>query len=359
VRSIAALVRERAGEVREAGVIPNPTVTVSRVEQLASSRMTVNQPLSWLVRRGPAMQAARFALDGARYDSARTTADFLRDVRTAFFAALAGREQARLADEEAMLADSLAALAARRAAAGDISELERDQIAQDGLRARLIASEARVASHEASSVLAHLLGWPGAQPPVPAGALDDGLTGQGAALDPGDVDALPSVRGPMLAARAAAGVVRSLEWTRLPIPGFYLERDWNTLVPGTTRVGVSLPIPLFTLGSEAIATARARATRLEAEAADARFATRRRVTVAATRMNEAAARALLARDSLAPQARHTREGVVRLYDAGRASVLDVLGTLRTEREARATLISSLLGFQQARAELDAALGIIR
>lgn len=67
-------------------------------------------------------------------------------------------------------------------------------------------------------------------------------------------------------------------------------------------------------------------------------------------------RAHLARDSLLPSAARIRDGTVRQYAAGRATVLAVFDALRAEQDIILTVINDLLAFQEARADLDALLG---
>ena len=357
-RTIAATVAAAVADQRVAGIIPNPTAALSRVDQIDSRRLTVSQPLSWLPRRGSDLSAASSMVAGSRFDSMQVAADLVRDVRIAFFDALASTQGARLAQEQALIADSLAVLAAKRAAAGDISDFERDQIGQEAAKARILASEARATARTGRARLGELMAWTGDDLPRPAGALDEGLSDAQPGL-PVAVNDLPSVRAANAIALAAHASVRSAEWGRIPVPGLFLEQDWNSLATNTTRLGVSLPVPLFNQGNEQVAVARARAARLDAAAEAARINARERVTVARANLDDARERARVARDTLTANARRLREGTVRLYEAGRASVLDVLEALRAERDANALLVRAMRDFQQTRAELDAAMGIVR
>jgi outer membrane protein TolC len=82
-----------------------------------------------------------------------------------------------LTAEQADLADSLARAADLRLAAGDISELERDQVAQEAQRARYAVSLARETARIAQAAFARALGDDGV---APRGSLEDGLDGAAA-----------------------------------------------------------------------------------------------------------------------------------------------------------------------------------
>jgi outer membrane protein TolC len=76
----------------------------------------------------------------------------------------------------------------------------------------------------------------------------------------------------------------------------------------------------------------------------------------AIRLEHAERRALIARDSLTPNAGRIRAGAVRLYEQGRTGILPVFDALRSEREVRRDLIGALVAFQNARADMLALYG---
>src|SRR4051812_9146140 len=85
----AAQVAAARAAYRVAGTIPNPTVTYTYSESPPRQHLLVDQPLDWLLRRGKDRSAAQYAVGSAAAESAQTSSDLLREVRTAFYAARA------------------------------------------------------------------------------------------------------------------------------------------------------------------------------------------------------------------------------------------------------------------------------
>ena len=354
----SAQVERARGAARLGAMIPNPTAQFEVDRDTPTHKITASQSLAWLPRHAAERAAGRFLVERARADSVQVLADVTREVRRAFFGALAAGRHSVLAAEQSALADSLARLASRRASAGDISDLERDQVVVEASRARLSAWQAREDSDVATAELGRALAWPGTRGPLASGPLDEGLTLTPAALrdtsrattDP------PAVRSAIADSAAAAHRLRAARIARVPFPGLVLGREWGGGSSGNFIVGVALPIPLFSTGGEAVQQARGEASVQAALAAETRLGVRAQLEAARTRAEQSAGRALFARDSLLPEARRVRAGAVRLYEEGRTSVLPVLDALRTERDVTRLTVVELLAYQQARADLDAVLG---
>lgn len=357
VAAISAQLDERKAQRRLASRPANPSAEFSHVDVGPERRLVLSQPLAALARLPLDLGAASRLVDAARADSAQRIANLERDVARAFFSALASARRVRLTQELASIADSLAELAGRRAAAGDISELDRAQFALEATRTRLQLSRARELDAARRAALGRELALPDDSLPSPSGHLDAGL-GEGAAaigVAAGDV---PEVRRAWAVARSAALSERSLRWARLPVPSLYMQRDWSRTpgTPSSTRLGFALPVPLFSQGNELLDAGAARARAAEAQAREVELDVARALAEGAARLAESAGRARLASDSLVPGATQLRQGAVRLYEAGRTSVLQVLEALRAEREAQLAAVDELLAFQEARADLAALAG---
>jgi cobalt-zinc-cadmium efflux system outer membrane protein len=365
VAAASAIVERAIGAARVGAIIPNPTAQFEADDLEPIYKLTATQPLAWLARRGADLAAGRAGVERARADSAQTLADMGRDVRRSFFGALAADRQLALATEQSALADSLARLAARRAAAGDISDLERDQISLEASRARLAAEQARQSAAVARAELARAVAWESAAPPRAVGALDEGLKksrslaalGTTASLGTTSIDALPFVRGAVADSTAAAARLRAARIARIPIPGLVAGREWGSGTGSNNLIlGLAIPIPIFSQGGEAVHQARGAAAELSALAAESRLTARAQLEAARARTESSDRRARFARDSLLPEAVRVRAGAVRLYEEGRTSVLPVLDALRAEREVARATVAELLAFQEARADLYAVLG---
>lgn len=354
-----ATVAEARGVLREAGTIPNPTVNYSHSGSTPRDHVLADQPFDWLLRRGPERRAARFGVQRAEADSVQLAAELARDVRLAFYGALAAGEGLRLAVEQAHLADSLSMLAAKRLAAGDVSLLEREQVGQEALRATALVSRAREADRVARAALVRALAWVGRDAPEPAGDLAEGLD---APLDTAlaSLDLVPAVRQATADSAASAALRRAAAIGRLPVPSVQAGADWNdpTLDRPRTQgvIGLAVPVPLWNLGNGRLASARARADRDAARASEARLEVTQLLAAQRARLVEAASRARFARDALVPTARRVRERVIRGFAAGETDVLPVLDALRAEREATLALVQELRTYQEAIAEWYALTG---
>jgi cobalt-zinc-cadmium efflux system outer membrane protein len=369
--SVAAAGVDRArGAARVATLIPNPQSSAQADERTPTRQATMSQPLGWLVRRGADAATGRALVARASADSAQLLADLGRDVQRAFYGALAAEEALRLTSEQARFADSLVVLADRRVTAGDISALERDQIAQEASRARLAQAQARAAARLAGVELARAVAWDGADTPRPVGALADALDSASALadvprVDPAELSALPALQAALADSATAAARLRAARLAQIPIPAIVAGVEWGTAeasVAGTRDArttpifGLSVPLPLWSRGGEAAAEARGAAREGGARAAEARLAVAAGLAAARIQHAETAGRARFARDSLFTEATRIRAGAVRLYEAGRTGLLPVLDALRVERDVARTLVQELLAFQEARADLTALLG---
>jgi cobalt-zinc-cadmium efflux system outer membrane protein len=356
----AAGVARAQGAARVGAIVANPVVQGELDDISPTSRLTATQSLAWLPRRGADLAAGRAAVQRARADSSQAVADVGRDVHRAFYAALAAERQLALALEQGALADSVAGLAVRRAAVGDISGIESEQVALEAARARLAAGQARELARVAQAELARAIAWNDAVAPRPVGALDAGLDAAdvtGRADLTSALEGLPALRGAVADSAAAAARLRAARIARIPVPGLVAGREWNGEAGQRNLIlGLALPLPLWSWNGEAVAQARGAAREQAALAAETRLTLRAALAAAHARVEEAALRARFARDSLLPNAQRVRSGAVRLYEEGRTSVVPMLDALRAERDVSRAAVAELLAWQQARADLAATLG---
>ncbi len=355
----AAGVTEARGGRRVAGTVPNPIVGLSYSESPPRRHLTVDQPLGWLTRRSAEQGAATARVERAVADSVQLAADLLREVRRAFYGALAaGNRVGALLDQE-RLADSLVALGRRRVAAGDIAPIELEQTIQEAARANLAVTQARETRAVAMATLARALGLPDTLGFRPAGELAAGLDEPPSAA-PGSLRELPAVRAAVADSAAAARAWSSASRRRVPVPSIQVGIEWDDPGVVTSRrfwtLGLAFPLPLWNVGNGQVAAARGAAERAAALAAETGLEFERSVREQVARVDYRGRRARLGRDNLRPSAERLRAGTVTLYASGRATVLAVFEALRTEREIALTLIDDLLAFQEARADLDAILG---
>jgi cobalt-zinc-cadmium efflux system outer membrane protein len=354
----AAVVAAARADRRTLLALPNPIASYTYTGDPPRKHATIDQPLDWLLRRGSEGAAGRAGVGAARADSTRLLAEVAREARSAFYAALGTSRRLALAEDEVALADSLAGIAARRRAAGEISELEQAQAALEAARARQLVSASREEYQLAVAELGRALGVARETLPAPAGALDQELS-QAVPLPP-PVDAIPMVA----AARADSTMTRALfhaaEWGRVPLPSVQAGVDWTDPArPGagsTILLGLSLPLPLWQSGGAPAAAARARAEEAAAQLREVRADAARLLAQATTRVQETARRALVARDSVLPLATRQRELALLAYRAGETGIVPVLDALRAEREVVRDLMTDLVAYQAARADWLALIG---
>lgn len=366
--AVAAAGVERArGAARVATLVPNPNVVGQADERTPTHQLIMTQPLGWLLRRSSDVHAGQSTVERFAADSAQIVADLGRDVRRAFFGALAAQERFRLVSEQTQLTDSLLDFAERRLAAGDISALERDQIAQEARRMWLMAAQAREQARVAHVELGRAVAWQDDSDALRAsGDLTEGLdAATSEATIASELTHLPALRSALADSSATHARFRATRWAQLPVPALIAGLEWGQprtalADPDESRrtpvFGLSVPFPIWNQGREASAEARGAARESAARAAEVRLALSTALSAARIRTAEAGARARFARDTLFPEAMRVRVGAVRLYEAGGTGLLPVIDALRLERDAAQSLVQELLAYQQARADLGALLG---
>ncbi|MGH7710213.1 MAG: TolC family protein, partial [Gemmatimonadaceae bacterium] len=296
------LVSQARGEASVVTALPNPTLQYERADFEPISTYRVTQPLAWIVERPSDVVAARATRERGIADSAQTLAELGGDVLAAYFEAVAGQEALRVALELAAVSDSVVRLAERRVAAGDISALERDQFAQEALRARLALSRARESARAAIAALALAVAPGHAADLVPRDALDlglDAVTAARARADSATVSSLPRVRAALAAARSAEATASAARWAMLPIPSVFVARECCAVEGSNNLLGFSLPVPLLSQGRELAAERAGAATIARARAEETRLSEQRRLQAVIARYDESRLRAQLSRDSLA------------------------------------------------------------
>ncbi len=361
VSARSAVDRARA-DARRFSAIPNPLLQYEASETAAQS-LQLTQPLSWLPGAGSARSAGTFAVRSAAADSVRSMAELARNVRVSLYTTVAADETLRLVREHAGAADTLLQLAERRAALGDISDLERDQVAQEAATIHLLEQRAVADARVARLELGRALGSAVPRTVVVAARLDDRLPyGNGQSdwtpTTPEGVGDVPLVAVAVHDSAAAANRFAVARWRQLPLPALLGKWEWGggPGAPRNTIVGFSMPLPLWQFGQHDVALARAEAAERSGAALEARLEGVRQLDEGRVRLEESGARAGDAREQLFPTARRLRAGAVRLFEAGRTGILPVFEAFRREREATLLMVQEMLAYQIARAELAALLG---
>ncbi len=356
VVAAGARVREARALRRLAARPPNPILDLSTVSEDNSRRLSVAQSLAPIVRLPSEVQQASALVDAARADSLQRVANLDRDVTRAFMRVHAAARRVEFLSDLVRLSDSLSRLAARRSDAGEISELDREQFSLEASRTRIQLSRATELHAAQQAELVRHLGGTWTTPPRTAGTPTTTLMD----TDPAsiDVESTPEAQRVRALERSARAATRAASLGRIPIPGLFLQRDWTTVPGGLTlnRVGVSLPLPLFQQGIEQRAAAAERERATAAAAHEAILELTRQLAASRARVMESRRRFVLASDTLLTGVARVRSGAIRLYDAGRTTVLQVIEALRAERDAQLVALDEFLALQEALADYAALAG---
>ncbi|SHM96768.1 outer membrane protein, cobalt-zinc-cadmium efflux system [Duganella sacchari] len=348
------------GVVQQAGLLPNPSLTVERVDTRRDTRETtvqLSQPLELGGKRSARVQAAQRGREGAAAALVQRRAEVHSETTAAWFAVLAAQEQLRLAQKASELAQRAAAATGRRVVAGKVSPVEetRAQVAASTVKLDLIRAQSALVTARAR--LASMWGNPA---PV-----FEKVAGEIEALP--ELAPLPAQRA-LLAQAPAMQVARSEVERRQALAKVELSRrvpDVSVNIGskrseelGRTQAvfGISVPLPLFDRNQGAVLeTARradkardeltATAARLEAELAQARE------EYAASR-----AQALALRSEILPGAQSAYDAAITGFDYGKFGFLDVLDAQRTLLQAQSHYLTTLADAHRAQAAIARILG---
>jgi cobalt-zinc-cadmium efflux system outer membrane protein len=348
------------GTVQQAGLLPNPSLTMERVDTRRDTRETtlqLSQPLELGGKRAARVQAAQRGREGVAAMLAQRRAEVRAETAAAWFAVLAAQEQLRLAQQASELAQRAASATGRRVVAGKVSPVEetRAHVAASTVKLELIKAHGALASSRAR--LAALWGNPAprfdsvvgeiaALPELPSLALQRELLAQAPAMQ--------LARAELEHRQALAKVELS---RRTPDVALNIGSKRSEELGRTQAVfGLSLPLPLFDRNQGAVlATARqvdkardgltAAASRLETELVQAR-----------EEYASARAQALALRDEILPGAQSAYEAASTGFEYGKFGFLDVLDAQRTLLQAQSHYLTTLADAHRAQAAISRILG---
>lgn len=354
---IAARAEVTAAEarIRQAGFRSNPELSLE-VENFAGTgelsgfrgtetTLAVNQRLDLGGRRQAAVGVARAELAAAQLRVAIARADLAQSVRQEFARGVTARERLRLARENEELARELARIA------GILVEVGRDPPLR-AMRARSAAAQAAAEVEAARAEelasrgnLAALFGV-STPPESLVGGLVDLRAGT---INPEESLEVRLAEVERLAAEA--GVRREQVARRLdPAVGLGV-RHVRESGDVALVAGVSMPIPVFDRNQGNIAAARANLLAAEARLASATASARVRARNAINNVEAAEARVEALERAAIPEGREALRLTMLSYQAGRASLLELLDAQNAYREAQAALIDARLALALATAEL--------
>ena len=366
--ALALEVEARAGAEVQAGVYPNPTLTVD-VENFGRSRrrlgqlngpeytLAVGQLVELGGKRTARVRAARLERQLALWDYESARASLLAVTARDFVSVLTGQQQVELAEEGLRLGLSVRDAVRAKVAAGKVSPVEatraevlvsRARLEVDRAGGELAASRARLAAQWGQSVAGfkRAIGVLAEAPsPPPLEVLFEEVAGHP------DVarwaDEVEHREASMELARAG----------RIPDPtvsagGRFLdETDESAFV-----VGISLPLSVNDRRTGAIEEAARRLDQARARRQAAWVSRRSDVVVAHTEVANALRQLKVLETEILPATAEAHHMTREAYLQGRAGLTDVLETERTWFATRLERLDALRRYHAHRAELETLVG---
>lgn len=361
VRAARAGVDVARADALAAGRWPNPRVTYDResVAGVTEHLTMVGQALPVTGRRGLSVAAAAARVDATSRRAADEVRRIRADARLAFANLWAAQERERELTAARDRLQELAAILARREAAGDAAGFDRLRAEREVFDLDAESGTAAADRAEAQAIL--------------GGFISDGSsTGSVVAVrSPSPPEPLPSLddliaraegmRGELLAFQKDAEAARLSERAagRLVIPEPELVAGTKSSTAGRdlgSVITVHVTVPLFDRSRPERALAQARAAQAESQA-DA-FRSVLRAEVAALRAIVLQRREAADRHRAAiAQSADALERIAQVsYDAGERGILELLDSLRSAATARVRQVALDLAVRQAELELEFASG---
>jgi len=351
------------GALLQAGLAPNPSLSLERVDTRRDTRETtlqLSQPLELGGKRAARVQAAERGRDSAAAELALKGAQLRADVIAAWFAVLGAQEQLRLAREAEDLAQRAAAATARRVAAGKVSPVEET-------RARVAASSVRLEAMRADSGLAtarkRLAGlWGNTTPRFErADGAMDALPALPQLADMAALQRRLAASPAMALARSQLGRSQALAQVELSrrAPDLTLSIGGKRSEElGRTQAvfGVSVPLPFFDRNQGNVLESARRVDKARDELAATALRLDAELSQAREEYELARRQADALRDDILPGAQSAYDAASTGFDYGKFGFLDVLDAQRTLLQAKSQYLNTLAEAHRALAAIDRILG---
>jgi cobalt-zinc-cadmium efflux system outer membrane protein len=360
-------VRAREAQALQAGLLPNPELTVEMENfagsgefsglDAAESTVSLGQLVELGGKRGKRRTAAALEAKLAGWDYEAKRLDVLTDTAKAFVEVLASQERLTQATELAALAERFFQTVRARVEAGKVSPVEQTRAQVAVAAARLDAGRAERSLAAARQSLAAL--W-GEGEPVFSRAV-------GALADMQPVTPLTRLaaqieQNPDLARwateteqrRAGLALARAGAIPDLTV-GLGVRNDQ---VSGDSALvaGVSIPLPVFDRNQGGVAAARAALNKACHEQQSARSQALASLGASYRDLASAYAEGITLKGQILPAAESAFEAATLGYQAGKFGFLEVLDAQRTLFEVRGQYLEALTNYHQARAEVERMIG---
>lgn len=348
------------GSVRQAGIIPNPSLEASVEDTRQATRTTIvqlNVPIELGGKRAARVTAAERGRDAAAIELTGKRAEVRAIVVAAFYDVLTAQERYRLALASVELAQRATNVAAKRVLAGKVSPVEetRARVAEANVRAELVqaASEVQSTRRQLAATwgssnprFERAMDQAEALPALPA--LDD-LT-QRLQLAPG----LARARTEVDRRQALAHVERSRQMPEVTL-SIGAKRD-EQLGRNQAIFGVSIPLPLFDRNQGNVLESLRRTDKARDELAATEVRLNTELAQAHGRLGAARQEAELLSQEILPGAQSAYDVTTKGFELGKFSFLEVLDAQRTFFQAKSQYLRALSETQRAAADIDRLVG---
>jgi cobalt-zinc-cadmium efflux system outer membrane protein len=345
-----------AADVRTAGALPNPSLSLSTARQTARLGLSLAQPLPLFGQRATAVRAAQADAEAARQDLGAVRSQVRWSVSMAWIDLWEAQERSRLLEVAAREAERLMQITKEKLDAGTGLRFDVVRARADSERA---AAETRAARLGVRAAGARLAPWTGDAPEPPLTAA--GLPSYPAEPARGTESGLaehPLIRRDRAAAVAAVLHLeneRRLRWPALT-PQVTVNQGDPTL-PGTdVIVGLALDLPVMSLRSGPIARAQAQRTLAETTFALDLQRLRSDLADASRRTEGASAKLRSLRTQVLPAMKEARDLTEDAYRLGRADLLRLLEAQRALLETELAEVDAVSAWARAVADLERAAG---
>jgi len=340
----------------QAGMVPNPTLSMLFPVGAKPFELTAKYPLEFLWQRPHRVAAARLELERTEQRLVQSGLDLIRDARVAFADLALADEQSRLAGETLELNRRLAGLSRARLQAGEASELEAGTAEIEARLAQEQISRGRQDVRIARERLRHLIGirpehWTTglSATPFPA-SIERDVT----LLVTNALAARPDLRAAQLGLEAAGkrfGLAKAEAFTLAA--GINTKEVDKDFLSGPA---LDAAIPIFNQNQGGIAQAKAKFAKAARQYITIRDRIVLEVREAHTRMTQARESCEMWRAEILPPLQEAVRQAEKAYDAGNVAYLFVLETSRKIQDARLKELIALAELRRALAELERSVG---
>lgn len=350
-----------AGTVLQAGLRPNPVLSVDQVDTQRATRETtaqLSQTIELGGKRMSRVEAAERGQDAATADLRTRVADVLAAVTIAFNDVLTAQERVRLAKESLTVAGRVTNTVAKRVQAGKVSPVDetRARVAEANVRLEALKVNGELATARKTlagfwgNVMPHFeraLGNLDELPDLPN--WNDLVAG---------LDNTPPISRARIEIERRKALLKLEQSRRTPdvTVAVGMKRS-QELGINQAVFGLSIPLPLFDRNQGNVLEALRRVDKAGDEFASTQTETHKELAQAYQELDTARQEAKSLSGEILPGAQSAYDAAVKGFDFGKFAYFDVLDAQRTLILAKSQYLRALQDARRAAANIDRLAGI--